>query len=114
MVLHIGGAQGGKEDSIKRFINNFKAFPKEITEKLILENDDKTFTASEVLSICREVNTPMVLDVHHHLCNNNGKSLESMLGDIFSTWNNHFFPPKIHFSTPRETEKDRKHARRSG
>lgn len=110
MVLHIGSAQGGIEEAAKRFINNIRSFPSKITEKLMLENDDKTFTAAEVLSICKEINTPMVLDVHHHLCNNHGENLDTMLFDIFSTWDNQPIPPKIHFSTPRETEKDRKHA----
>ena len=110
MILHIGSSQGGKETAIKRFVNNFIAFPKEITSRLILENDDKTFTAKEVLQICREVNAPMVLDVHHHLCNNEGESLFPMLKDIFSTWDGQILPPKIHFSSPREGEKDRKHS----
>lgn len=110
MVLHIGSAQGGIDSAMRRFIDNFKTFPEEISEKLMLENDDKTFTAAEVLSICKEINAPMVLDVHHHICNNNGENLENMLKDIFSTWNNQVLPPKIHFSTPRETAKDRKHA----
>jgi UV DNA damage endonuclease len=110
MILHIGGAQGGKEEAIKRFINNFKKFPKEITSRLMLENDDKTFTASEVLSICKEVNAPIVFDVHHHMCNNTGESVEDLISDIFSTWDNQLLPAKFHFSTPRETEKDRKHA----
>ena len=110
MVLHIGSAQGGKEDAMNRFIDNFKKFPIEITEKLILENDDKTFTAAEVLSICKEVNAPMVFDIHHHTCNNNGESFENIISDIFSTWSNQPFSAKFHFSTPRETEKDRKHA----
>jgi UV DNA damage endonuclease len=110
MILHIGGAQGGKEEAMKRFINNFKKFPKEITSRLMLENDDKTFTASEVLYICKEVNAPIVFDVHHHMCNNTGESVEDLISDIFSTWDNQLLPAKFHFSTPRETEKDRKHA----
>lgn len=110
MVLHIGSAQGGIEEAMKRFINNFKNFPNEITEKLILENDDKTFTAAEVLRICKELDAPMVLDVHHHLCNNQGENLDALLLDIFSTWDKEPIKPKIHFSTPRETDKDRKHA----
>jgi UV DNA damage endonuclease len=110
MVLHIGGAQGGKEASIKRFIDNFKNFPVEITSRLMLENDDKTFTASEVLYICKEVSSPIVFDVHHHNCNNLGETVESLIKDIFLTWDNQPLPAKFHFSTPRETEKDRKHA----
>jgi UV DNA damage endonuclease len=110
MVLHIGSSQGGKEDSIKRFIINFKNFPYAITSRLMLENDDKTFTAAEVLGICKEVNAPMVLDIHHHVCNNDGENLSDMISDIFSTWNNQPLPPKIHISSPKEGPKDRKHS----
>lgn len=110
MVIHIGGSQGGKEESIKRFINNFKRFPKRIQEKLILENDDKVFTSSDVLNICRKLKVPMVLDIHHHNCKNNNENIEDLIVDIFNTWSNENLPPKIHFSTPKEFENDRKHA----
>ncbi|SFC55672.1 UV DNA damage repair endonuclease UvsE [Clostridium uliginosum] len=110
MVIHIGGATGGKEAGIDRFINNFRKFPKEITSRIIIENDDKTYTAKEILNICNKLNTPMVLDVHHHNCNNNGEDIGDLLKEIFNTWNNEVFPPKIHFSTPREYENDRKHS----
>jgi UV damage endonuclease UvdE len=110
MILHIGSSQEGKKTAIKRFIKNFREFPEEITRQLILENDDKTFTTKEVLQICKDLNTPMVLDVHHHICNNEGESLTPMLKDIFSTWDGQILPPKIHFSSPREGERDRKHS----
>lgn len=110
MVIHIGGAQGGKEESIKRFITNFKRFPKRIQDKLILENDDKVFTASDVLNICKELKVPMVLDVHHHNCKNNNENIGDLIVDIFNTWDSENLPPKIHFSTPKEFENDRKHA----
>ena len=110
MVIHVGGATGGKEEGIKRFVNNFEKFPKEIASKLIIENDDKTYTVKEVLHICQTLKIPMVLDVHHHNCNNNGESIQDMLKDVFDTWNKEVLPPKIHFSTPREHKKDRKHA----
>lgn len=110
MVIHIGSGQGGKETAINRFINNFNKFPREITEKLILENDDKTFTANDVLKTCKILNIPMVLDAHHHICNNDGEPLPSILGDILDTWNKDVLPPKVHFSSPKSGEKDRKHA----
>lgn len=110
MVIHIGSGQGGKEYALNRFINNFNKFPREIIEKLILENDDKTFTANDTLKTCKILNTPMVLDVHHHICNNDGEPLSSILGDILDTWNKDILPPKVHFSSPRNGDKDRKHA----
>jgi len=110
MVIHVGGATGGKEAAIERFINNFNSFPKVLRSRLIIENDDKTYTAKETLKLCKTLNIPMVLDVHHHNCNNNGENLEDMLGDIFNTWNNENLPPKLHFSSPRDGKIDRKHA----
>lgn len=110
MVIHIGGGQGGKELSSDRFVNNLMHFPKRISERLILENDDKVFTASDVLKICQQTNLPMVLDVHHHICKNDGDDIGDLLDPIFSTWNNDSLPPKIHFSSPKEYENDRKHA----
>ena len=110
MVLHVGSSQGGKEESIDRFINNLKLFPQSITDKLIIENDDKTFTAKDVLDLCKRINKPMVLDVHHHICNNEGEEIGELLPEVFKTWENEILPPKIHFSSPREFENDRKHA----
>lgn len=110
MVLHIGGAAGGKKEGIKRFINNFKNTSQKITSKLIIENDDKIYNAKEVLDLCKVLDIPMVLDVHHHNCNNEGENIEDLLEEIFNTWNNETLPPKIHFSTPKEYEKDRRHA----
>ncbi len=110
MVIHIGGASGGKEKAIKRFIDNIKKFPKSIKDRLILENDDKIFTAKDVLYICKETNIPMVLDVHHHNCKNEGEYIGDLLNEIFDTWKNEKLVPKIHFSSPRDYENDRKHS----
>jgi UV DNA damage endonuclease len=52
----------------------------------------------------------MVLDVHHHVCNNEGYDLEPLIKDIFNTWRGETISPKIHFSSPRNGEKDRKHS----
>lgn len=110
LVIHTGSSTGGKEESIKRFISNFKAFPKLIRERLILENDDKVFTAKDVLRICEEIEIPMVLDIHHHNCKNNEEDIKELLPKIFDTWNKENLPPKIHFSSPKEGPLDRKHA----
>ena len=110
LVIHIGSSAGGKEDSILRFISNYKNFPSRIRERLILENDDKVFTANDVLKICQEIEVPMVVDIHHHKCKNDEENIGDLLPQIFATWNNENLPPKIHFSSPKEGELDRKHA----
>lgn len=114
MVIHVGGATGGKEAALKRFVENFNKFPKDIQEKIIIENDDKTYTAKETLTLCKELKTPMVLDIHHHNCNNEGDDITVILEDILNTWENESLPPKMHFSSPKDRtligKVDKKHA----
>lgn len=110
MVIHVGGATNGKEAGLERFITNFDNFPTDVKSKIIIENDDKTYTAQETLNLCNELSLPMVLDIHHHNCNNNGENIYELIPQIFLTWKNEKLPPKLHFSSPREGEKDRKHS----
>lgn len=109
LVLHVGGATGGKDTALERFKNNIEDFDERIRKKIILENDDKTYTMKETLELCEELKIPMVLDVHHHNCNNNGEVIDDYLKRIFYTWTSENLPPKVHFSSPKYGIKDRKH-----
>jgi len=110
LVMHIGGVYKDKKLSMERFKENFVKLPDRIRKRLVLENDDKAYTAKDVLEICKEVKAPMVLDVHHHNCVNNGEAIEDMLYDIFETWKDEYFVPKIHFSSPKSPKEFRSHA----
>ncbi len=110
MILHIGSAQGGKEKSIERLINNFYKVPQNIRSKIILENDDRTFNISETLTACKHLNIPMVLDYHHYLCNKGGYVLERYIREILNTWNEQLLPPKAHISGPRDEKNITRHA----
>lgn len=110
MVLHVGGKEGGKIEGIQRFKKNFINTPKDIASKLIIENDDKSYTGKEVLELCKDLNIPMVFDIHHYKCNNEGEDLKTLVKEVFKTWDKELLPPKIHFSSPKEGEFDRKHS----
>lgn len=110
LVLHVGGKAGGKEAALERFEQTFTKLPSRIQQALILENDDKTYSANDVLGLCQRLHIPMVLDIHHHRCYHEGEFLEELVEPIFNTWEGDFWPPKIHVSSPREFETDRRHA----
>jgi len=103
LILHIGSNEFGKEKSISRFINNFNKLPLEIKKTIAIENDDKTFNIIDTLMLCEKLNCPMVLDYHHHKCNNNNIDINIYLKRIFNTWQNQ--TPKIHFSSPKNSQK---------
>ncbi|WDV47838.1 UV DNA damage repair endonuclease UvsE [Clostridiaceae bacterium M8S5] len=110
LVMHIGGSYGNKNKSIKRFITNFARIPDRIKSRIIVENDDKIYNIKDTLYVAKSLGIPMVLDVHHHWCNNDGLRLSDFLFDIFSTWNNEVLSPKIHVSSPKSDKEFRSHA----
>lgn len=108
LVLHIGGVYQNKKDATKLFCERFAELPNNIRDRLILENDDKSFGTNEVLSICQKLSSPMVLDIHHHACISQAEDLHSLWPQIAATWKTQ--PPKIHLSSPRNSKDFRSHA----
>lgn len=105
LVLHIGGNTFGKKNSISRFINNFNTLSKDIQESIAIENDGKIFNISDCVYISKNINVPVILDYHHHICNHDELDINDYLKDILSSWHN--TTPKMHFSSPKnKTKKD--------
>jgi UV DNA damage endonuclease len=69
IILHIGGVYGNKEQSVNRFIQNCKYLPDKIKNRLVLENDEKSYNIADVLAIADEVSLPVVFDNLHHSMN---------------------------------------------
>jgi UV DNA damage endonuclease len=110
LVLHIGGTYNDKKKAIEAFIDNYSSLPRSIQNRIILENDDKSYTASDTLALCQKLQIPMVFDVHHHFCNPDGYAVEELLTPIFETWRGQRLLPKVHYSTPKSLESIRSHA----
>lgn len=103
LVLHVGSNSFGKDNSIRRFINNFNKLPLYLRSSIAIENDDKVFNVSDVIKISKETGIPVVLDYHHHLCNKSDFSFD----DVFNSWGNR--KVKMHFSSPKNKREYRSH-----
>ena len=104
LVIHVGSGVFGKENSIKRFINNFKKLPSYIQEIISIENDDKLFNVEDCLKISKILDIPLVLDYHHYNCNKSYLDIKS----VFDSWNGRV--PKVHFSSPKNSKDFRSHS----
>lgn len=104
LVIHVGSGFFGKENSIKRFINNFKKLPSYIQEIISIENDDKLFNVEDCLKISKILDIPLVLDYHHYNCNKSYLDIKS----VFDSWNGRV--PKVHFSSPKNSKDFRSHS----
>ncbi len=110
MVVHVGGVYNAKKQSLERFITNFHHLPKPVQQRIVIENDDTSYSIKDVLYLCETLKRPMVLDVHHHNCYNQGEDLKEYLPQIFATWHELQRPPKIHFSSPKNKKDILSHA----
>ncbi|PEB42880.1 UV DNA damage repair endonuclease UvsE [Bacillus pseudomycoides] len=108
--IHIGGAYGNKEKALLRFHENLKKLPPHIKQQMTLENDDKTYTASETLAVCKLERIPFIFDYHHHMANLCDEPLEALLPAIFKTWDHTNTIPKVHISSPKSEKEFRSHA----
>ena len=104
MTLHVGGAYGDRTASLERFAAAFMLLSKNAQGRLTLENDDRTFSAGEVLGLCEQLGVPMIFDFFHHKLNPTFESwdaqLVALLERVVATWGGRV--PKLHLSSPRD------------
>ena len=64
MIIHGGGVFGDKDAAMQRFRENFRKLPKEVANRVVLENDEMCYNADDLLPICEELEIPFVFDYH--------------------------------------------------
>lgn len=101
LVIHVGGTYGDRPSGCARWIETYGQLPEPVRRRLVLENDDIRYSASDVLSIHEATGVPLIFDYQHFWCNNpEGAELRPTLERFVRSW-----PagvrPKIHFSSPR-------------
>lgn len=100
LILHVGGIYKDKALAAERFITNFRRLPEAVRHRLVIENDDKCFTAGDVLEISQKLQIPMVYDTLHNTVNPNDheRSDADWIDLCRSTWQEKDGPQKIHYS----------------
>ena len=96
--IHGGGAYGDKNTSLRRLRKRIEQLPEAVRSRLTLENDDRVYTPKDLLPVCRDMDIPLVYDVHHHRCLPDGRSVEEITELALGTWNRE---PLFHLSSPK-------------
>jgi len=104
MVVHGGGVYGNKEETIDRWCINFNRLPKNVQERLVLENCEKSYSIVDCLKISKRVKIPVVFDTHHYQCycklhpEEQFETPSFYMKDILDSWSNRHIKPKFHIS----------------
>ena len=100
IVIHIGGVYGNKAEAIERFIETYQTLDPLIKEHIIIENDDKYYSAEDVAYISKRCNIPVVFDILHHrtLASFPELSIEQLMAKFAKTWDKADGRVKFHYS----------------
>jgi len=108
VVLHVGGAAGGHAAGVDRFLAGFERLSERARERLVIENDDRTYALGHVLALHERTGLRVVWDILHHHCNDpDGIPDREALEAALATWPAGV-TPKIHFSSPKTAIEERK------
>ncbi len=110
-LMEIHGGKGGRSE---RLVEVVSGLPENVRTRIALENDEYTYSAAEILEVCRAAAVPMVFDAHHHICREHldsydHPSVAEMLAAARTTWP----VPEwqlVHISNGREAFADRHHS----
>jgi UV DNA damage endonuclease len=112
VVVHVGSAAGGIAKGEERFVRAVAALSDAARTRLVVENDDRTYSLHDVLRIADGIGLPVAWDILHHHCHDPvGIPDREALELALATWPRDVLP-KIHYSSPRTAVSEKK--RRSG
>ncbi|RPA86793.1 UV-endonuclease UvdE [Ascobolus immersus RN42] len=106
IILHMGGVFGDKPATISRFKETWPTLPAEVRRRIVLENDDVSYSVHDILPVCQELDIPLVLDWHHHNIIHDDSIREGtldvlpLLPAIAETWKKRGIKQKMHYSEP--------------
>lgn len=103
LTVHGGGVYGDKENTIRRWIEQFDDLPRSVKNRLAIENCERQYNVEDVLYIAEETKIPVIFDSHHFDCYNNINQTnfvaEDYLPYVIESWG--FCRPIFHVSEQR-------------
>jgi UV DNA damage endonuclease len=112
LIVHGGGTYGDKAGALARFHDNYLSLPEAIRSRLVVENDERHYSAQDVLGLSAATGLPVVFDALHDAFNPSPAfpSRARLLQACFATWRAHDGPPEVHFSSWEPSKKEGAHA----
>jgi len=86
LQIHAGGVYGDKPNAIRRFADAVQVLPDNIRARLVVENDDRSYSLQDCLEIHARTNIPILFDNFHHECLNNSEPMAEALKLAAQTW----------------------------
>uniref|UniRef100_A0A6C0I7C3 Uncharacterized protein n=1 Tax=viral metagenome TaxID=1070528 RepID=A0A6C0I7C3_9ZZZZ len=92
IIVHGGGTYGDKENTKRRWIEQFDDLPTCVKNRLVIENCERQYTTRDCLDIAEECGIPVVFDFHHYECYNiinkskKQEQIMDLIPEVIETW----------------------------
>jgi UV DNA damage endonuclease len=96
IVIHGGGVYGDRATTADRIKRNILSLPAEIRCHLRLENDERSWSVTDLLPICEETGVPLIVDALHHQLYGSVPLAQLPWSRIMASWSGRL--PKLHYS----------------
>ncbi|MBW2991703.1 UV DNA damage repair endonuclease UvsE [Candidatus Woesearchaeota archaeon] len=108
--IHLGGVYGDKDSSMKRFMGSYRKLPSFVKKRFVIENDERSYSLKDCLTANKKTGIPVVFDVYHHECNNNGEKVREALLAAKKTWKKKDGNLIVHYSSQKRHARKGSHA----
>jgi len=108
--IHVGGVYGDKPAAISRFVDRFSTMSSHLTRRIVIENDERSYSVEDCLKISGKTGTPVVVDSLHHRANSGGLSLKHSMRSACSTWRREDGIPIVDYSSQQAGKRLGSHA----
>ena len=94
IIVHGGGTYGDKENTKRRWIEQFDDLPSSVKNRLVLENCERQYSTRDCLDISEECGIPVVFDFHHYQCTNliykqkKQEEIMDLIPEVIESWQN--------------------------
>lgn len=113
LILHVGGVYGDKETAMNRFVEVYQTLDERIKNRLVVENDDRSYTIKEVIWISEQTGAPAVYDNLHNAINPSDPEKDDAywIKKAKTTWNKKDGRQKTHYSQQQINNRTGSHSK---
>ncbi len=97
--IHVGGVYGDKKRSLKRFVQVYNGLPVSFKNRLVIENDERSYNADDCFDISQATGVPVAFDFFHHQLLGGREDLREVVLKLSRTWEKKDGTPIIHYSS---------------
>ena len=76
ICIHGGGVYNDKENTIRRWVEQFDDLPRNVKDRIAIENCELSYNIEDCLYISDMCKIPVIFDIHHFNCYNQKYNLE--------------------------------------